>query len=242
MRSFKSWDTLPEAIESAQAQTAFKLPGDHYRILAVVPIEDRRTAKIFSKYGIEVLHTAKPDITEQSNIGFAAADSDYVLVFDSDDHMYPNMLLSLFSVANRTGGDIIHCDYEMWSPDGFEGVVPCDGTGLSLEQACYMSELCLYHRHAWGQLGGFDESLWRYAQWDYFLRAKRAGMKIIHVPFQGFRYRVGPTQLSSKLHRGELSEKDDPVWEQFCKKNGLSNAQTIGHGSRWVDWEAPCPV
>ena len=107
MRSYKSWDTLPEAIESALAQTAFKLPGNAYSILAVVPIEDKRTTKIFSKYGIEVIHTAQPDITVQSNVGFAAADSDYVLVFDSDDHMYPNMLLSLVDVADKQKADVV---------------------------------------------------------------------------------------------------------------------------------------
>lgn len=242
MRSYRSWDTLGEAIESAKAQTAFKLPGEKFSILGVVPIEDERTTRIFRKNGIEVIHTAKPDITEQSNIGFAAADSDFVLVFDSDDYMYPNMLLSLFMVANRLRAGVAYCDYEMWGPDGFEGAVPCHDGQYPLEQGCFITELCLYNRHVWGQLGGFDETLWRYAQWDYFLRAKKSGVKIVHVPFQGFRYRVGPEQLSSRLHRGELKEKDDPVWEIFRKRHNLSNAQTVGHGGYWTEWEAPCPA
>lgn len=242
MRSFRSWDTLAEAIESAQAQTAFKLAGERYSILGVVPMEDKRTIKIFQKYGIRVIQTAKPDLTEQSNIGFAAADSDYVLVFDSDDHMYPNMLLSLALMADKSRADLVYCDYEMWGPDGFEGAVSCDGTGYDLRMNCFITELCLYSRPTWAHMGGFDESLWRYAQWDYFLRLHKAGMKMVHVPFQGFRYRVGPTQISSRLHRGELKEKDNPVWESFKSKHGLTNAQTIGHGARWADWEAPCPA
>lgn len=240
MRSYHSWDTLAEAIESAQAQTAFKLGGGRFLILGVVPVDDKRTVKIFQKYGIDVIQTAKPDLTEQSNIGFAAADSDYVLVFDSDDHLYPNMLLSLVMVADRVKADIVYCDYEMWGPDGFEGVVPCDGAGVNLRDNCFITELCLYNRHTWGRLGGFDESLWRYAQWDYFLRLHKSGAKMVHVPFQGFRYRVGPTQLSSRLHRGELKEKDNPVWESFKAKHQLTNAQTIGHGSRWTDWDVTC--
>jgi glycosyltransferase involved in cell wall biosynthesis len=242
MRSYRSWDTLPEAIETAKAQTAFKLPGDNFQILGVVPNEDERTIKIFQKNGIDVIRTAKPDITEQSNIGFAAADSDYVLVFDSDDHMYPNMLLSLFMVANRMKAQVTYCDYEMWGPDGFEGVVPCHDGQYPLEEGCFITELCMYDRFAWEFLGGFDEELWRYAQWDYFLRAKKAGMNIVHVPFHGFRYRVGPSQLSSRLHRGEMKEKDDPVWEKFKKKHGLKRAQTLGHGGHWKEWEAPCPA
>ena len=242
MRSYRSWDTLPEAIESALAQTAFKLPGNKYGILAVVPVEDKRTSKIFSKYGIEVIHTAEPDITVQSNVGFSAADSDYVLVFDSDDHMYPNMLLSLTLAASQGKADLVYCDYEMWGPDGFEGVVTLADPGYTLDQGCYITELCLYRRYSWAVLGGFDESLWRYAQWDYFLRAQRKGMNLVHIPFQGFRYRVSPSQLSSKLHRGEMKEKDGPVWERFCAKNNLSNAQTLGHGGAWKDWEVSCPV
>jgi glycosyltransferase involved in cell wall biosynthesis len=242
MRSYKSWDTLVEAIESARAQTAFKLPGEKFNILGVVPIDDTRTVKIFEKHGIEVIKTAKPDITEQSNIGFAAADSDFVLVFDSDDYMYPNMLLSLYMSACRFGAHVAYCDYEMWGPDGFDGVVPCHDGQYSLEEGCFITELCMFSRRGWERLGGFDESLWRYAQWDYFLRPKKAGMKILHVPFQGFRYRVGPGQLSSRLHRGEMKDKDDPLWEVFKKRHGLTNAQTIGHGGHWTDWEASCPA
>jgi glycosyltransferase involved in cell wall biosynthesis len=241
MRSYRSWNTLSEAIESAKAQTAFKLPGERFSILGVVPVEDERTVKIFQKHGIDVIQTAKPDITEQSNVGFAAADSDFVLVFDSDDFMYPNMLLSLFMVANRMHGHIVYCDYEMWGPDGFEGMVDCRDGRYPLEQGCYITELCMYDRNTWAYLGGFDESLWRYAQWDYFLRAKKAGLKIVHVPFAGFKYRVGPGQLSSRIHRGEMKEKDDPMWERFRAKHGLKKAQTVGHGGYWRDYE-PCPA
>lgn len=242
MRSYRSWDTLPEAIVSAKAQTAFKLPGDRFSILGVVPIEDTRTTKIFRKNGIDVIHTSKPDITEQSNVGFAAADSDYVLVFDSDDYMYPNMLLSLAFAADRLKADVMYCDYEMWSPDGFEGIVPCHEGQYDLKKSCFITELCLYNRHSWAVLQGFDESLWRYAQWDYFLRAWDNGMKLMHIPFQGFRYRVGPDQLSSRLHRGEMKEKDDPMWAKFCAKHNLSNAQTLGHGGKWKEWESSCPA
>jgi glycosyltransferase involved in cell wall biosynthesis len=242
MRSYKSWNTLGEAIESAQAQTAFKLPGEKFSILGVVPIEDKRTTKIFHKNGIDVIHTAKPDITEQSNIGFAAADSHYVLVLDSDDYMYPNMLLSLFKVANRMRAGVAYCDYEMWGPDGFEDAVLCHEGQFPLERGCFITELCLFNRLVWERLGGFDESLWRYAQWDYFLRVKKSGFPIIHVPFQGFRYRVGPNQLSSRLHRGELKEKDDPVWEKFKQRHNIDNAQTLGHGGDWKNWDASCPA
>ena len=242
MRSYKSWNTLPDAIESAKAQTAFKLPGERYAILGVVPIEDTRTTKIFRKNGIEVIHTAKPDITEQSNIGFAAADSDYVLIFDSDDYLYPNTLLSLAYLADRTRADLVYCDFEMWSPDGFEGIVPCHDGQYDLTQACFITDSSLYNRNSWYTIGGFDESLWRYAWWDYFLRLWKGKYKILHLPFQGFRYRVGPDQLSSRLHRGDVQEQDDPVWEKFKQKHSLSNAQTIGHGGKWYDWGQTCPA
>jgi glycosyltransferase involved in cell wall biosynthesis len=229
MRSYKSHDTLPAAIESALAQSVFEIEGgDLCKILAVVPREDQRTLDIFREYDIDVVKTAEPDITKQSNVGFAAAETAYVQVLDSDDVLYPNMTVSLLAIARRTKAAVIYCDYEVWGPEGFFGLGEC--VGSNLRERCHVNELGLYSKKGWEKLNGFDESLWRYAQWDYFLRARKSEMGLIRVPFMGFRYAVNPDQLSTRIARGECEKADVPAWERFCAKHNLHGAVTVGHG------------
>ena len=247
MRSYRHWDVLPRAIESAKAQTGQRfIEGvGSFAILGVVPIEDERTTAIFREHGVDVIHTAEPCITGQANAGFRAADSDYVYPLDSDDYLHSNALLSLVAIAQARSAAVVYSDYEKWSSDGFEIIASCSNENQDLRHACFIPEACLYNRATWLGLGGYDSSLWRFAQWDYFLRVAQNKLPIVHLPFIGFRYSMSPTQLTSRIHRGEYKAKDDPAWKRFVTKHDLKHAETVGHGSVWYAGEveeAPCPA
>jgi len=249
IRSYKAYKTLPASIRSVLAGLE-NLPGAS--ILGVVPIEDQKTTKIFKDHDCRVVHTAVPDITRQANAGFAAADTEFVQVFDSDDIMYPNMSTSCF----YTGGtpeavkgwglegirqdiaDVIYTDYEMWSGKDFLQPVQCIGVLNELDVRCFIPELCVFRREPWVKLGGFDETLWRYAQWDYFLRLRNNGGRFMRLPFFGFRYVLSDQQLSRRIDKGEFNAVDDPAWEKFrAKHGGMPNAVTVGHGARMRQME-----
>jgi hypothetical protein len=230
IRSYKSHKTLPASIRSVQAGIK-NLPGAC--ILGVVPIEDQRTTKIFKEHNCKVVHTAVPDITRQANAGFAAADTEFVQVFDSDDIMYPNMSMSSFYAGVGSDADIIYTDYEMWEGKDFLEPIRCIGALNELDWRCFIPELCVFRREPWLRLGGFDEDLWRYAQWDYFLRLRNSGGSFMRLPFFGFRYCLSKAQLSRRIDEGEFSEVDDPAWDKFrAKHGGMPRAVTVGHGAR----------
>lgn len=230
IRSYKAYSTLPASIRSVQAGIE-NLPGAC--ILGVVPIEDQRTTKIFKDHNCRVVHTAVPDITRQANAGFAAADTDFVQVFDSDDIMYPNMSMSCFHIGAASEADVIYTDYEMWSGKDFLQPVQCIGSLNELDVRCFMPELCVFRRAPWVKLGGFDEDLWRYAQWDYFLRLRNDGGSFMRLPFFGFRYVLSEKQLSRRIDEGEFDAVDSPAWDKFRDKHGgMPGAVTVGHGAR----------
>lgn len=230
IRSYKSYSTLPAAIRSVSAGIE-NMPDAC--ILGVVPIEDTKTTKIFKEHDCQVVHTAIPDITRQANAGFLAADTKYVQVFDSDDIMYPNMSMSLYHSAERSGSDVVWSDYEMWSKDGFIQPVFCVGGLHELNYRCFVPELCLFRKEPWVRLGGFDEDLWRYAQWDYFLRLRNTNGRFTRIPFFGFRYMQSESQISRRIERGEYEQIDDPSWDKFRAKHpGMERAVTVGHGGR----------
>ena len=240
IRSYKAYKTLPASIRSVLAGLE-NLPGSC--ILGVVPIEDQKTTKIFKDHDCRVVHTAVPDITRQANAGFAAADTEFVQVFDSDDIMYPNMSMSSFYAAMNTKSDVVFTDYEMWSGDEFLEPIMCVGSLVELNWRCYMPELCVFRREPWVKLGGFDETLWRYAQWDYFLRLRNDGGRFMRLPFFGFRYVLSEKQLSRRIDEGEFDAVDSPAWERFkAKHGGMPRAVTVGHGCRMRRMEDDVPA
>lgn len=229
IRSYKSHSTLPNTLRSVQSAIAnFKEAS----ILGVVPIEDRKTTRIFKDHNCSVIHTAVPEITRQANAGFLAADTEYVQVFDSDDIMYPNMPASLYSVAEHTGSDVVWSDYELWKGNSYIEPIFCFDFMKNLDYRCFIPELCLFRKETWMRLGGFDEDLWRYAQWDYFLRLRNSGGKFMRVPFFGFRYVQSENQISRKIGRGDYAEIDNPSWDKFKNKHPrTAQALTVGHGA-----------
>jgi len=233
IRSYKAHSTLPAAIRSVQGGIE-NVPDAS--ILGVVPIEDVKTTKIFKEHDCKVVHTAVPDITRQANAGFNAANTKYVQVFDSDDIMYPNMPASLLYAAEHTQSDVVWSDYELWVGEKYIEPVFCTSAMYMIAYRCFIPELCLYRKDIWTSLGGYDESLWRYAQWDYFLRLFEADGRFLRVPFFGFRYMQHQNQISRRIERGELTKIDDPAWERFKVKHpALMNASSVGHGGRMRD-------
>jgi len=202
------------------------------KVLAVVPVADKKTTDIFAKHEIEVLHVGHPSIFGQLNAGFGALDAEFIQIAASDDYLYPNMLATFYAAARAYGSDIVYSAYEVWNGEGLMGYAGCDGNFEKLHEACFVSDECMIRRAAWAGLGGFDESLWRYAAWDFFIRAYRNKARYLYLPFFGFRYYSHGKQVSQKQRRGEHAKRDAEAYAAFKAKNGIEgNPVTYGHGA-----------
>lgn len=161
MHSFGTPDKLPRALKSVLAQTMFR-SNLHPKVLGVVPVEDQATQEVFKKFGVEVVTVAKPDVVNQLNVAFRELDATYIQIAASDDLFYPNMFASLLRRAMRKKADITWCEYDIVEGDEWHGYSSFD-LNADLRTRCFVSDQCLIRKDAWLRLGGFDESLWRYA-------------------------------------------------------------------------------
>lgn len=90
-----------------------------YERIEVIVIDDEspdNSGKIADQYAekdsrIRVEHIKNRGAAGARNVGLAMANGDYIAFVDSDDWLEPNYLETLISAINKTGSDIVQCQF-----------------------------------------------------------------------------------------------------------------------------------
>ena len=112
------------------------------------------------------------------NTGIVHAKADWVVLFDSDDYVYPNFLSTLYSaIDDKT--DVITCYAQIMMQDGScarilewggEGNIEI---GLFKGQNYVNFDDCLFRKSKFYEIGLLDEDCPRYQEWDTHIRLSR---------------------------------------------------------------------
>ncbi len=148
------------------------------------------------------------------NTGAAAARGDYLCFLDDDDIALPDMVEKLVTAAQNTGADIVTCmqifmpehrRHEAWpSPGLFANKLdhhPLGAGPLSLApvENVFGPATALFSRRAFDRVGGYTE-LQGVGHEDYelFLKAAQADLRIELCPFPLYLYEVGRSSMISQ--------------------------------------------
>jgi glycosyltransferase involved in cell wall biosynthesis/Tfp pilus assembly protein PilF len=189
---YKHAHFLPEAVESVIAQTF-----SDWEIIIVndgSPDNTNEVAnRLIAKYPdkrMRLIEKANGGLASARNVGFKAARGKYVLPLDSDDKIKPPLLEKLVPVLDKHPevgwvytyihhfGDI---DTEWPQPD-------FDRTRLIWkENICVCCSLC--RKAMWEQVGGYNEQVLGYEDWDFWVGCAEYGWNgfCVHEPL--FLYR-----------------------------------------------------
>ena len=85
-----------------------------------------RLSPLASRLEMRVIHQANGGLSAARNTGIAAAQGDYILFVDSDDHLQPNTLGTLLEQAERDNLDVLRFRYQNVKESG-EVFVPHKG-------------------------------------------------------------------------------------------------------------------
>jgi glycosyltransferase involved in cell wall biosynthesis len=195
-------DLLPRAVDSALAQTV-----DDIEVIVVDDGSTDDTLAVLERYDDDRLcvleHGTNRGVSAARNTGIESAAGEYVAFLDSDDYWRPGKLAAQLSALDgRSGGWIAaYCDSDRdgttrlgWVRDTLEDRVralstptgPVEGgTDLAAEILLMRLEFgpgstLLVERSALEAVGGFDESLAIYEDWDLAIRLLSVG-KLAHV-------------------------------------------------------------
>jgi glycosyltransferase involved in cell wall biosynthesis len=145
------------------------------------------------------------------NTGLAAAAAEWVLFLDADDLIAPEFLSRHLDVIARGGVDVSCCGgidttlsgeplLERDAPE----FVPDALTRLLSGNVAVVHSFVL-RRSAIQEVGGFDEKLSSFEDWDLWLRLAAAGCRFMRVDYSGAIYRRYPNSMSCDIGRMYLN-------------------------------------
>ena len=136
-------------------------------------------------------------LSSARNLGIVNAIGNRFIFLDADDYMYPNCLEKLASVIQDSDENVlIQCGYTYVTEDKesiLHTVLPSQQKELipkifsavlgPCHTICISKKLC-------DSIGFFDESLRSLEDWDFWLRAAKAGatQKVLSIPLVYYRY------------------------------------------------------
>lgn len=143
------------------------------------------------------------------NIGIRASRASCFVLLDADDYLHPTALDGFFEAYRKHGGYV----YSDWFQS--EGSVAHETNEWScasvLDQMGH-SVTAIYPKKAWEEVGGFDEQLDAWEDWDFIIRLNATGYCGTRIPKPLFyyRYKTGA--------RRELAANDKPTYIAAIKK------------------------
>ena len=187
--NYANW--LPEAIESALNQT--------YKNIEVIVVNDGstdNTNEVAKRYSVGLIEKINGGLGSARNTGIRIATGYYILPLDADDKINPSY------IEKTIGVDDIVSTWLKEFGDSSEELHPMDNPQINdFIETNRINYCSLYKKEIWEKIGGYDEcELMRngFEDWDFWLRAAKAGYHITVVKEPLFFYRKHGNSLLNK--------------------------------------------
>lgn len=182
---------LPDAIESALSQTV---------ACDVIVVDDGstdNTADVATQYPVKLVRKPNGGLPSARNAGIKASLTEWVLPLDADDKLDPTMVEECLNID----ADIIAVGQAEFGDSKRVTVFDHSPTFEDFYLANRINCCSLFRKAMWSAIGGYDESMIKgYEDWDFWLRATKAGYNVKSVPRPLFYYRKHGTSLSTTAH------------------------------------------
>jgi glycosyltransferase involved in cell wall biosynthesis len=207
-------DLLPRAIKSVLAQSV----KDFEYIIVADNCTDN-TEEVVKSFGDPriklIINNENPAKTHcrPFNVGLKEAKGEYIAYLDDDNEFYSYHLEVLLSTIESAKLDLVYCDMMVVQPDGKmdRGIaMDFDPQFLMLRNYIDTSEI-MHKRELAFSIGGWDEKVTRFTDWNFCVRATKWGAKIQHVPIVALKYYVGEEDTQSQ--RTPVRSYYDPTFQ-----------------------------
>ena len=220
--------SLPATLDSILSQSL-----SEFEIIVVDDGSTDATRKIAESYAarderVRVVSKPNGGTASAYNEGVRTARADLVAMLSADDTLDPGHLMAVVTAADEhpecaifhTNGVFVYPDREYV---GYRDTAHQSGhevTFESLIRRCIYGVGAAYRREVWERIGGYAEST--YAEdWDFWLRAARAGYRIWYVPVVSWRLTRSGSEKSGNLER--MMESNVAVLERLATGGSLGD-------------------
>lgn len=185
---------LKHAIESVQKQT---FEDWEHIIVHDGPASDE-TKAVMAEYKddkrVQFIETEKNhgNHTKPKNTGILASKGEYICYLDDDNEYLPTFMESLKLELELSGVDVVYGLERIFKDRnderGSQAISFPFNAQLLLNRSYIDTNAVLHRRDAVFQVGGWDETLPRFADWNLFVRMAKAGLSFKQVPIYLTKY------------------------------------------------------
>jgi glycosyltransferase involved in cell wall biosynthesis len=190
--TYKRPKELERAIKSVNAQTF-----EEWEHIIVSDGKSQKNREVVDKYAdkrrkyVEIPHSgsdAKP-----KNEAIRQAQGEYIAYLDDDNEYLPNFLEIMLTEAEIGGEDILYADMRIFKKGDEEGkqAIALDYDAQFLLNRSYIDNNSVIHKKECVEyIGGWNEDLPRFKDWNLFVRMSKAGFKFKHIPVYLTKYHI----------------------------------------------------
>ncbi len=168
----------------------------------------------------EIIISRGPDLWKKLNHAVACSRGDSFVILCEDDLLHPNFIEATLDCFDRNpAAGIAYTDIQHFGQDWSTGDAKAwVKEVIEADNVPFITSLC--KKSVWLHLGGFDEKIGPYADWDFWLRAFYAGVHAVRVPYPLFQYRIHKNQVSHAIDAAAARKA-------VLAKHGLKDARAL---------------
>lgn len=172
-------ETLKKAIRSVLDQS---MPD--FELIVVDDCSPQDIEKLVASYGdprVRYLRTEKNSGHDglPKNLGIKNATGEYIAFLDDDDTYRRDALKILLAYADQSKSDVVYGDYLIDGKPGWS----IDFSVQRLTQFNYISMcVAMVRRDSIMKVGGFDQDVPKFKDWNLWLRMQKSGATFMHIP------------------------------------------------------------
>lgn len=138
--------------------------------------------------------------TKPKNTGILASKGEYICYLDDDNEFTTRHIERLVAEIEQSGADIVYCEMDLVDPQGNRGKgISMDFDAQFLLRRNYIdTSMMLHKRDLVFAVGGWDETLPRFVDWNLAVRMMKWGAKFYHVKESLVLYHLSPDNSATK--------------------------------------------
>ncbi len=176
-------ELVVDALDSVDAQT--------FRDWECIIVNDSGSVLRWTPSWVRVLETeGSLGVAAARNLGVAAAKAKFFVPLDADDTLEPDALRQMLQVWDEFGGYVYGDFNEQRESEPMKvWATPEYDPRLLISKGCIHAVTGLYRVEDWQKVGGYDESLPAWEDWDFQLKLANIGVCGTRAPDPIFTYR-----------------------------------------------------
>lgn len=182
---------LPEAIQSALDQTV------ECEVIVVNDGSPDNTSEVAKMFDVKLIEKENGGLSSARNAGIKEATGEWILTLDADDKIAPDFVEKCLKYNDEY--DIIGTGQQEFGDTDRKYLFKQNPTHADFLQNNQINCCSLFRKEIWETIGGYDEEMkLGYEDWDFWMRATKAGYKVITVPEYLFFYRKHGVSMVTK--------------------------------------------